>query len=550
MTDYVVNTEVDNTTTILSNLGDSVLVTNTGSILYPSNIAIDSEAIEQQITVDGFVSANTGIYLSSASANVLINGEVQGLGGLGAIEARGTMENISVGSQGRVDNISTSAIFFNNTVNQTNPPTFDTVTNQGTINSASYAAIFTQVGGDDTFSNSGTISGATGIELTSNTGIETVENSGTIKGNGGAAISSSLLTISGTVIPGDGVHLINSSTGLLTNTGSNSFGENFAGVLSFADSAGSSSSINNAGTIIGDGYVIQSLSDALDITNSGTIQGGLDAQGGATISNSGLWQATTDSDLTIDGLGSSIANSGKISASIIFGTIGESLTNNLGGTITGALTFDGANDTVDNAGAIDGSVTLVAGGDQFTNAGSIDGAIAFTGAGGANTLTNSGSITGDVGLAASSVLKNSGSITGDVTLAASSVLKNHYQIYGDVTLGAGDALTNTGVIHGDVTLGAGDTINDSRGRVTGAFTASTNDLFAYTGHFGEETINSFATSSDVIQFAANDFGSFGQVMGSTRQVGLDTVIGLDATDSITLVGVAKSSLASTDFKFV
>jgi hypothetical protein len=38
-------------------------------------------------------------------------------------------------------------------------------------------------------------------------------------------------------------------------------------------------------------------------------------------------------------------------------------------------------------------------------------------------------------------------------------------------------------------------------------------------------------------------------MGSAHQVGLDTVIRLDATDLITLVGVAKSSLVATDFTF-
>jgi hypothetical protein len=35
-----------------------------------------------------------------------------------------------------------------------------------------------------------------------------------------------------------------------------------------------------------------------------------------------------------------------------------------------------------------------------------------------------------------------------------------------------------------------------------------------------------------------------------HQVGADTVITLDAADSITLVGVAKSSLVAADFKFV
>jgi hypothetical protein len=49
---------------------------------------------------------------------------------------------------------------------------------------------------------------------------------------------------------------------------------------------------------------------------------------------------------------------------------------------------------------------------------------------------------------------------------------------------------------------------------------------------------------------ANDFGIFTAVQSAMSQVGADTVIRLDATDSITLVGVTKSSLVSADFKFV
>ena len=149
----------------------------------------------------------------------------------------------------------------------------------------------------------------------------------------------------------------------------------------------------------------------------------------------------------------------------------------------------------------------------------------------------------------------SGSIAGNVTLAgAGCVFKNHNQIYGDVTLGRSETLINTGVIHGDVTLGASDSINDSRGKVTDAITASSNDTLIYNGLFGEETINKFVAGSgathDTIQFAANDFGTFAAVRGAMHQVGADTVITLDAADSITLVGVAKSSLVAADFKFV
>ena len=134
-------------------------------------------------------------------------------------------------------------------------------------------------------------------------------------------------------------------------------------------------------------------------------------------------------------------------------------------------------------------------------------------------------------------MRNSGTIAGNVTLA-----------------GASSTLTNTGTIDGDVTLGASDTIKDSRGEVTGVINAGASDTFDYHGLFGEETIDSFTAGSgsthDTIQFAANDFGSLTAVRSAMSQVGADTVIRLDATDSITLVGVTKSDLVSADFKFV
>ncbi len=127
------------------------------------------------------------------------------------------------------------------------------------------------------------------------------------------------------------------------------------------------------------------------------------------------------------------------------------------------------------------------------------------------------------------------SITGGVTLAgAGSVFKNHNRICGDVTVGGSETLTNTGIIHGDVTLGASDTINDSRGEITDAITASSNDTFVDNGLFGTETIDDFvagrASTHDTIQFAANDFGAFAAVQGAILQVGADTLIRLDASE--------------------
>ena len=457
MTNVVIDTEVLNTLESLQDSGDTLLVTSSGSLINPDHDGIIAGNDDQQISIYGLVFGVQGVTVAGNNVSVIVNGDVE-----------------------------------------------------GTI----VGVLLSNVDGDSVV-NSGTISGPSGIVALAGNSTKNIENSGTIEGSTGAAITSSLEPA-----PGDsglGISVVNSGSGLLTNAAANTLGGT-GGVLFFDDTAGTTSTIDNQGAITGANFVIQSLSDILDISNSGTIHGGLFLSDGGAITNSGNIDAR------------SILAGG-------FNGDGESLTNAQNGTITASIVFTAADDFIDNAGAIDGAVSLAAGADTFTNAGAIDGAVKFTGAGANNALTNSGSITGNVTLA-----------------GAGSEFKNHNQIYGDVTLGRSETLINTGVIHGDVRLGALDSINDSRGKITDAITASSNDTFVYNGLFGEETINKFVAGSgathDTIQFAANDFGAFAAVQGAMHQVGADTVIRLDAADSITLVGVAKSSLVAADFKFV
>jgi hypothetical protein len=264
--------------------------------------------------------------------------------------------------------------------------------------------------------------------------------------------------------------------------------------------AGGDASLINTGTITGTEYAVYDAFGGGLITNSGTIDGVLYAARADDVDNAGLWKgqsAVTVFDLVASG--DVIANS--------------------------------------HAGTIDGGIKLAAGADTITNAGSIDGAIAFTGAGITNSLTNSGEIAGNIKFSsAHSTLTNAGSVTGDVTMVGT------------------DTLINTGVIHGDVTLGVSDIVELSVGEVTGAITGKTNDLFAFSGNFGNETIDKFiggtGPTHDTIRFATNDFGSFATVKNHMSQVGADVVIRLDGTDSITLDRIKLSSLVAADFKFV
>ena len=82
------------------------------------------------------------------------------------------------------------------------------------------------------------------------------------------------------------------NSGTITNSGANPVGASSA-TLYFNDGAGVLSTIDNEGTTTGAGYVIQSDADALSISNSGTIHGGLYSAAAALVSNSGSWQSDT-----------------------------------------------------------------------------------------------------------------------------------------------------------------------------------------------------------------------------------------------------------------
>ena len=76
-----------------------------------------------------------------------------------------------------------------------------------------------------------------------------------------------------------------------------------------------------------------------------------------------------------------------------------------------------------------------------------------------------------------------------------------------------------------------------------------NDLFVFESGFGKDTINGFQTI-DRIQFDNDLFADFSSVQAASQQVGADTVITLDADNTITLHNVQLTSLQANDFLFV
>jgi Ca2+-binding RTX toxin-like protein len=75
------------------------------------------------------------------------------------------------------------------------------------------------------------------------------------------------------------------------------------------------------------------------------------------------------------------------------------------------------------------------------------------------------------------------------------------------------------------------------------------DTFTFNAGFGANTITDFNTSHDVLQLASVLFPNYAAAMAHTQQVGPNTVMTYDASDTITLSGVAASHLTASNFKF-
>jgi hypothetical protein len=121
-----------------------------------------------------------------------------------------------------------------------------------------------------------------------------------------------------------------------------------------------------------------------------------------------------------------------------------------------------------------------------------------------------------------------------------------------VTLGNGNDTVTAGsssnikVGNGNDTIyaGANDIINLGHGQDTVGFGLPPN-----AGTIGHETVGGFDSSKDVILFNPALFVNFAAVMSDAKQAGHDTVITRDTNDSVTLQGVALSSLTASNFHF-
>jgi Ca2+-binding RTX toxin-like protein len=75
------------------------------------------------------------------------------------------------------------------------------------------------------------------------------------------------------------------------------------------------------------------------------------------------------------------------------------------------------------------------------------------------------------------------------------------------------------------------------------------DTFVFGPNFGKNVVTDFA-KEDTLAFEGGVLHNFQEVVAASKQVGADTVITLDAHDTITLVNVSLAHLHQNDFAFL
>jgi hypothetical protein len=95
-----------------------------------------------------------------------------------------------------------------------------------------------------------------------------------------------------------------------------------------------------------------------------------------------------------------------------------------------------------------------------------------------------------------------------------------------------------------VYAGASDFLTFGTGNDTLAYAESPNPIA-----IGNEIVNGFQPANDVIQFNLALFTNYMAVFQDTRQVGHNTVIQIDSTDSVTLNNLTANALSANNFHF-
>ncbi|HEY4030026.1 MAG TPA: calcium-binding protein [Caulobacteraceae bacterium] len=464
-----------------------------------------------------------------------------------------------------------------------------------------------------TITNHGSITGelGSGVNMdTAATSMSVVTNTGTITGHGGFLGGDPTQPVDGDGVDIDGLITLKNS-GTITAAGVHVDGElqeavtvgggeidNYAGgvITSFEraitvdDSNGgaafASTTIYNEGLIHGgDGQAISITGDFADtITNKGVIEGSITTGGGDDVFNAyagssvtgpiDLGGASNTLNLMGDGHGAigHIANVGTVNFDSGSWTLG--LDSHFNGTIHGFSNLD----TLDLAGVGLASSAHLGANGVLTVSGGVGGAVALqldphqSFAGYVFQLSSDGMGGTDVTIAK---VINGGN--GNETLmgtAGNDLISggngNDAITSGDgndslsggngndlLTAGNGNSMLDGGngndvliAGNGNSTLSGGNgddllQVGTGNNILTGG---NGDDSFVFGPTFGQDVITDFKPGADHIAFEGA-FANFAAVHAAMHQVGGNTVIEMDATHEITLMGVSMASLHASDFMF-
>ena len=140
-------------------------------------------------------------------------------------------------------------------------------------------------------------------------------------------------------------------------------------------------------------------------------------------------------------------------------------------------------------------------------------------------------------------------VTGDNETLNLTGTGNIASLYG--TGAAGDAVNGSGgtlFLNGVKASVTGNADTLVIGGAANTVTANGTQAFVFQPAFGQDTIGGFG-ATDQATFSAGDFANWSALLSHTAQVGSNTVITLDAADTVTLTGVAMSSLQQSQFNF-